>query len=77
MEVYRVSSCNNYALDGALMFRDISVYQAGPMWSTFNLVTPSWSTQVGVLLNPNPFCSYGATATFNPSTSRSTATVTY
>ena len=77
MEVWRILTCGQYPQDHALTFHDILVQQAGPTWDTFNTMFPTWSTQVNVGQNLNPFCNYGAQASINGGTLLSTATVTY
>jgi hypothetical protein len=63
MEVYTVNSCSQFPPSAPLVFRDISIFQAGPTPTTLNRVAPTWSTQIAVVPSPNPACGFGASAT--------------
>jgi hypothetical protein len=75
MEVYNVVSCAQYPSSHPLVTYDISILEADPSTWNWWTASPSWYTQIAVASNPNPSCSYGASATSNGTSS--TASVQY
>lgn len=58
LEVYHIWSCNAYPTSTPITFYNLSIFQSGPSWNSYNLVNPNWSKAVDY--GANPQCTYGA-----------------
>jgi hypothetical protein len=56
MEVYNVYLCTSYPTSSPVEFSDLSIFQAGPLWNSYNLVNPSWTVEIDTSANPQ--CGY-------------------
>ena len=75
MEVANVYLCTSYPTSTPIKFYDLSIFQAGPSWNSYNLVNPTWSNWVNS--GANPQCTFGAFNSVDHVNNVSTAVLRY